>query len=288
MRPCFCLTLLIVLGANSTPADAAVITVYREVFPNDSVPSATTGAQRLEMQAQGWFGRQHGNEPFTPTTAASPSLSGQIAIPAAGSTELAPINSNPVGPTDQTGFLFWSPVQRAGIYLYTNEFPGLNTTDLRTITFESRNNTIYDPVNNPTDTERARMRLALLVGDEWYISDQGVYHTAGPNVWQQQLFDISTLTFGLFNDHNGLETPTSLPRNNDGSTGLSLPAGTVNAFGLYVGFNVQSPSTPTSATIRIDNFAIQAEAPVPEPATLAVMGGLFATAFGLVRGRRRK
>lgn len=200
--------------------NASAGVIYREVFPNDSVTTGT-GQQAAEGIAQGWYGQQHGGIPFTTAQ------SGQIAKPTQGVTpEMTPVNSNPVGPVAETGFYFWSPTNRAGIYLYTGEIAALslNTNKLTDVSWDSRNGGAVD--------SNSRMRLALLVGSDWYISDQGNNHTLGSATWQSNTLSLSSLTFGLFNDHSVTEPANALPRNNDGSTGLSLPAGTLNAIGL--------------------------------------------------------
>ena len=90
----------------ATTASAQSFTAYREVFPNKS----STNQGQLAID-QGWKGGQHDNPIANPPD-------GQISV-SAGSTELTPINSNPVGPIPpvvaNTGFAFYSPDQRAGV-----------------------------------------------------------------------------------------------------------------------------------------------------------------------------
>lgn len=141
------------------------------------------------------------------------------------------MNSNPQGPTADTGFLFWSPAQRASIYLYTNEVAALNllTSDLLSVSWDSRNSTNNSALST-------YMRLAFLVNGEWYIADLGEPHSAGSGgsaVWETNTVAPLSSTYRLFDDHNANEPTTALPRNNDNSPALQpLPIGTVDAVGL--------------------------------------------------------
>jgi hypothetical protein len=257
---------LAVAGVLAVQAAQATV-VYREVFPNDF--AATQG---LEATAQGWFGAQHGVEEFTPS-------SGQITKPASGNGEPGPINSNPQGAIDDTGFLFWSPANRAGIYLYTNEIAALNldSSAITTVSWDSRNSS--DNLNTGT-----RMRVAVRIGGDWYISDGAEPHSSGSGAaatWETNSMTLASQTFALFDDHNSGESLTSLPRNNDGDSGRALPGGAVEAIGLWINFNQTLAGGP-NPTIRIDNFTVEAAVPAPVTALL------FGTALlGLAAARRR-
>jgi hypothetical protein len=279
-RPFLTAASALALVTTLSAAHAAPTVVYREVFPNDFIVTAS-GPQAAEATAQGWYGAQHGGTPFV-------TQNGQIAKPASGNGEPGAINSNPQGLTTDTGFLFWSPNQRAGIYLYTGEVAGLSlsTADLLSVNWDSRNST--NNLNSST-----HMRLAFLVGGQWYISSVGEPHSSGSGsaaTWETNTLSPLSLSYQLFDDHSGLEPITALPRNNDNLPGLQpLPSGTLEAVGLWMNFNAALPSTDpnfANATIRIDNFEITANV-VPEPGSLALAGLAFAGLAGLRRVPRK-
>jgi hypothetical protein len=265
------------LFTSLSAAHAAPTVVYREVFPNDFVASTVSGPQAAEATAQGWYAAQHGGTPFV-------TQNGQIAKPASGSSEVSAVNSNPQGSTADTGFLFFSPSQRAGIFMYTGEVASLNlsTADLRDVIWESRNSSAnLDP--------RTNMRLAFLVGGQWFISSLSEQHSTGSGSsadWEINFISTVGMTYQLFNDNNSGEPATALPRNNDNSPALQpLPVGTVDAVGLWMEYN--TAVSGVNPTIRIDNFSIVADVkPVPLPGSLALLGLGLAGLAGLRRARR--
>jgi hypothetical protein len=248
--------------------------VYREVFPNDFISPTVTGAQGLEATAQGWYAAQHGGTPFVTS-------SGQIAKPASGNGEPGAVGSNPQGSTTDTGFFFWSPSQRAGIFMYTGEVAALNlsTSSLTEVRWDSRN-------SSDNSASSTNMRLAFLVGGQWFISSAGEPHSNGSGntaTWETNSLAPLSLTYQLFNDNNTNETPGSLPRNNDNLPAVqALPDGVIQAAGLWMSFNTAAPNV--NPTIRIDNFEISANT-VPIPGSLPLIGlGLV----GLMAARRSK
>lgn len=263
------------LGLLSTPALADTV-IYREIFPNDNSSNAADIAR-----SQGWFANQHGN-PYAPagnTEAQVSTLSGAPGM-------ATPVGSNPVGPTADTGFLFYSPSARAGIYLYTTEIGGVSADALQTVSWESRNSTFYDANwQNLTGDARDKvtdsfMHLAIRINGEWYVSDAANAHTLGSSTWQSQSIGVRSTLWTRFDDYNMGES--GLPRNLTGAEDLNLllPSGTVDAIGLWI--NKNQPSANNQAQIRIDNFTVTA---VPEPLTGVLLTAGLAT---LLRRRSRR
>ncbi|MEQ8848188.1 hypothetical protein [Botrimarina sp.] len=254
---------LAVAALSAATADAAI--EYREIFPNDS---STAGQGQLAID-QSWFAGQHDNSIASPPD-------GQISV-STGSTELPAINSNPVGPTADTGFAFFSPDQRAGVYIYTNEY-SFQSSDLNKVIWESRNNTGTATQPRPDIADFTDMHLVFRVDGEFYVSDTGVLHVGDRNAWTMNMLDPSTLTFGLFDTYIGGDT-TTLPRRTTtagSESGLALPDGTVDLFGLYIEKNF--------GTIRVDNFALDIDSAVVPEASAGLIW-LLLTGLAGARGR---
>jgi hypothetical protein len=255
------------LSAGAEAGSAPV--VYREVFPND-----TGGTQGDLAATEGWKGGQHDNPILNPPD-------GQISV-STGATEMTAVNSKPVGSTTNTGFLFYSPDQRAGVYNYTQEY-SLRSDDLRKVKWDSRNNTGTDnPIKNNDGSvneelmAKADMHLVFQVDSSWYVSDQGFQHQGDNSAWTNNKVDVSGLTYGLF-DRFKDENTDLLPRRTSTAalqSGLNLPSGTIDTFGIYVNKNF--------GTVRLDNYTLKA---VPTPS--AIGGGLLMLG-GLVMRRGRQ
>ena len=250
------------------PAQAGSFTAYREIFPNDS-----GGSQANIADTQGWKAGQHDNPIANPPD-------GQISV-GSGSTEKTPVNSNPVGPTADTGFAFYSPDQGAGVYNYTQEY-SIQSDMLRQVKWESRNDTGTDnPImsNGEVNEElmaKADMHLVFRVDGSWYVSDEGFQHQGDNDAWSQNSVKPQDETYGLFDDFKDSNTDL-LPRRTNVpalQSGLSLPSGTIDTFGIYLNKNF--------GTVRLDNYTLKA---VPTPT--AIGGGLVMFGGLLLQRRRR-
>ncbi len=253
----------------ATKVDASI--QYREVFPND----LSGQSQGQLATSQGWRAGQHDNSIASPPD-------GQISV-SSGSAELSPVNSNPVGSILDTGFAFYSPDQRAGVYIYTQEY-SFNSSLLDQVIWDSRNNT--GTRTNPSQqvADFTDMHLVLRVGGDFYVSDQAFLHQGNNSAWTTNTADLGALTFGLFDTYINNDT-TTLPRRTSNvaqQSGLSLPTGTVDLFGLYIDKNF--------GTIRIDNFALDLDdaGVVPEATAAVIWLGLSGVAGAGVFARRRR
>ncbi len=265
--------------------------IYREIFPNQGLTT------KENAFAQGWFGEQHGS---AITTAANQDLQLNSDSP---STEEQAINSNPQGVFPPSGRIFYSPNQRAGIYIFTDEYRFQSAT-LRRVSVDSSNSTCDSEANCPQGNFDALgdslMRPAFRIGDTWYIAVEGKNVTrTDPTDWQTSTFEINTLTFlvaDVYNPGECQSTDTNcLPRLRDPQeTVASLPPGEVTAFGIYIkkNFGVVSGG---NGTIRLDNFTLYGVlpgAPEPIPMTGVVGTAMLAGGLGLLGlfglGRSRK
>ncbi|MEN1681772.1 MAG: hypothetical protein AAGJ46_19495 [Planctomycetota bacterium] len=245
-------------------SESFAVLAYRETFPNQS-GGAT---QPILAGDQGWYGTQSGSNVVGQVDR------GSISAGSPGSAELLPINANPVGPTSpNTSFVFWSPGNRSNVFLYTLEF-SIPSTSIAQVSWESRNNEGSTTGLTEVQEGRTDQHLAFRVDGDVYVSDQGFLHQGDSNAWSPNSVDVSTLTFGLFDQFETGDTSFMPRRTTDVSqqSGLSLPSGTVDFFGLYTAQNL--------GTIRFDNFTVSA---IPEPSLFVVWGA----AAGLVLLRRK-
>ncbi len=260
-------------------------TIYREVFPNQSqggTPVDTDAYRKPEVFNQGWYGEQHGSHICT-----GPDQDLQILVnPNPAPPNLDPINSNPQGPlTPNTTGAFYSPVQRAGIYIFTSEYAFYSQV-LSEVRLQARNSACGTSGNTNSCTleqiDQSLMRPAFRINKVWYIADQGQnIQTAAPSPgsWNQYEFNLAGMTFKTASQYSATPEPVCngddayecsvdqfncLPRQ-DGTSGLPLPQGVVDAFGIYIIKNFAGEGA--RATYRIDNFEIVASVPCEDIAT---------------------
>jgi hypothetical protein len=203
--------------------------------------------QDPELRVQGWCGGNAGdplcaNGPGEPAPANNGGGEGAISVSAgSGVTPSQDINNDPQGPFDRDNFAFWSQTQiTADSFLYTDEYP-LETSQLTDVQWDQRSN------------ESVPMHLAFLVDGTWYISDQTWVASDASN-WVVIQVAVDSLTF--FERATGGD-PSTLPGGGvpGAAGGLSLPDGTISAFGVWW-------DGPKTATSRIDNFILRG---FPEP-----------------------
>lgn len=236
-------TLGFVAAAWDLPhADAAEVPVYRETFNlPDPLQGDPEGLSSFEVaEAVGWFGRRNGGSKGRP--GGSTNIAAPLQVFGPGCEPLESIGNDPVFAGDGRGT--WTP-QVLGVSIWTEEF-SFDAGLITRITFQMQHNQTTS--NN---------RLALLMGDTWYISDQFFNNTGG--ACQQASFDLATTTFGT--------SPVILPGMGtecfaDGlpcgpfkpepeTTGVPLPtSGIVDGFGIFI--------DGTSANHRFDNYTVYA------------------------------
>jgi hypothetical protein len=208
-----------------------------------------------------------------------------------GATEETPINSNPLGGLNPSGFGFWSKEAVSNNFFYTTEY-SLPSDSLLSVMWNSRNqsNSTNTPAGPGQGNENeVNTHLAFRIGNVWYVSDQGFLQQGDANQWRSNMVTISDLTWGLFNNWGGPENPGIIPGRSStmGSGIASLPAGTINAFGLWWE-RVDGPFT-ANATNRIDNFTLIGDAAIPEIDAMAGTGALaFLSGILLLLSDRRR
>lgn len=172
-----------------------------------------------------------------------------------------------------TQFIGYTPVQRAGINFFTNAI-NVPVGNISLVSVDTR---------PATYNQGGPDRLLILVDGTWYISDY-VAPINNTGNWVTETFDL-TGTFKLaVLDCGGGSVCT--PNTTTGPS-ISLPAGAVTAIGVQANWSGQN--NPSSGyVLRYDNFVVEGT-PVPEPASLAVLGlaALGLTAARRVRQQRR-
>ncbi|WP_295885900.1 VPLPA-CTERM sorting domain-containing protein [uncultured Thiohalocapsa sp.] len=238
--------------------------VYQETFP-----FTRELTQDAELRNQGWCGGNAGdafcNNPQVPGPG-SPNQGGEGAISASPGSTVTPsldINNNPQGPLAVDAFAFWSQTgTNAQSFMYTQEYM-LDVAMLDAVMWDQR------------DSSADAMHLAFRILDDWYISEQ-TFTQPDASQWIAQSASLASLSFFQI---DGGGDQTILPGGDSGPLFASLPAGTINAFGVWW----DSDKTHTS---RIDNFKLVA-AEAPLPGTLWLVGGALAGMAGMRRLRAK-
>ncbi len=215
------LAALAYIAAYIQPASAAPL--YRETFQfcprvkNGSLDADTLVAWKAIRKGKtlGDGGLLKSSEPGSPNV------------------QLKAFQSKPIGKT--SGNTLWTQ-PASGLTLYTTEFT-FDISSIIGVSWDQR----FDGLD-PVRVERNGSKVAFLIGNTWYISDQ-VFNVAKRSVWEPRSAVLSSLTFGT-----SVVSPGIGP-NTPANSGLSLPAkGTVSAFGLYI--------PRVNGRVRIDNFTL--------------------------------
>ena len=213
--------------------------LYRETFPFDDSVSGGP-AQGLH---QGWIGLRNGQ------AVGSSALS--IYDTVNGSTTLAPVNSNPLPDASAPDFAgFWSANGVQGVTLFTEEYQ-FPASVLSKVTLETKHDVASDSPN-PGDN---RHRLAIRIGQDWYLSDLELTQSASGSYELLTFLDPLSLSYrkAIFDGNN----PATAPRCDNLTTcvpGQSLPDGTVTGIGIF------TDRVSGGQKFRIDNFTLYTDA----------------------------
>ena len=216
--------------ALSLPAAGASAATYTETFPY------TGPTQEQSLRNAGWCGGNAGDAYCqTPVV-------GEGAISSGNGRDGAP------------GFAFWSKKgQHADSFLFTDEF-AFRTSRNPVLSWYQLDSGTSDPIH-----------IALLIGTDWYISDQ-TYRHASATDWMLMSAKLGSLTWFV----RGTGGNTAIfPGGGVGTGGSLLPADAlVSAFGFWW-------DGPKTANSRIDDVSVSI-VPVPGalPLLLAGLGGL--------------
>lgn len=151
---------------------------------------------------------------------------------------LKAFRSFPIGAT--SGNLLWTK-PTSGLTIFTDEF-SFDIGSIKRVQFDQR----FDGLN-ASNVERDGSKIAFLIGNIWFISDQ-TFNVAKRSVWETVDVDLSSLTWGMI--VGSATTGPSAPK----ITGLGLPAsGTVTAFGIFV--------PKVNDRVRIDNYTLKDASP---------------------------
>jgi len=256
LRQSFLLTgLMLGLGASAASAQDVV---YREIFPNNSMPN-----DNQTTASAGW---QNWINSGTTTIQQSSTDRGISSVSSgSGSNNGATSLLNGVtGSANATGFAFLSGFTSPMVY-FTREYNTLALNDLTSMSML---------VSNSTDLATP-MNFILEVGaGNWYVStvNQNHFTSAGAGGFTNGTAVTRTLSLA----GSTWNTLNFAPSANI-SVGLAaiLTGPTITGFGIY--------KTASSGSTRFDNFTITA---IPEPSTFAALAG--AGVLGLAAFRRRR
>jgi len=279
---CLTLKLVVLTGAIllSMPLTYADV-IYRETFGGPSTPAANVNTN---FEFDGWSGY------WSPTAQneAAGNTAGAWNNFGAGSslgipTNLTNINAGIEARTN--GFPFSSGFNSVSnnLLVYTTEYTvDTSIFSISTISFYSGNTSNTFPNGMPG------WRIAVQIGGAWYASDQLLIQTsivanaAGFNTSGQKLVFNWTTAAGAWDALTFVPGVTLALGPN---TGLALPGGNLDAFGLYSDPAINTNGVGGIATRRWDTYEINASA-IPEPSSVALVLIGAVTLLGLRRSRK--
>lgn len=240
-------------------AAASGAIVYRENFTN------ATGAPQ-HISYSGWQANRGADAEAVPQTG---EIYPQLSQGTADTPEPS-VNSNPTDPDANTGFIYsWggaTDVRYSPYLIWTNEY-SIDRSAYTDLTFSTKTN-----VGGNTTLADA-MRMAVRIGDDWFVSDPAVQPTA--TTWANS--GTTGLASGsLSGQWRTLEfTPGSPFVMGDFAP---LPAtGNIDAFGIF--------ADSKSVNVRFGSYQVEGT-PVPEPASAGIVA-VAVSALALRRSRRR-
>jgi hypothetical protein len=166
---------------------------------------------------------------------------------------LNPIESDPTGPQD--GYVYWSKAAD-GIVIMTDEHT-FDISSVKEISYDQRLDLPTPPTpapgEAPAPAPTVGTRFALVIGSQWYISDQS-FQQVSVQGYDPIAFNPADLTYGT-EPYDALVGPKA-PAN----AGFKLPAtGEVRAFGVFV--------VNPNGMVRLDNFTVHDKNTAPEAST---------------------
>ena len=199
---------------SEQPAPPEVI--YSEIFPNhlgedvNSNPEVDSSFTGLQI---GWYANKGAGEVASNVT---------VAYPQGAPLVIVPVNSNPMSEETSRGYVWVgedNPSAGTDYFFWTDEYAiDRDAWELDSVSWFSNFTLGETPTNQ---------RVAFQVDGQWYVSDQVFNQEAA--TWELKNFDPEETTWTelSFTPDVELEMDTL-------NTGLTLPDGDIDAFGLYV------------------------------------------------------
>ena len=199
---------------SEQPAPPKVI--YAEIFPNhlgedvNSNPEVDSSFGALQI---GWYANKGAGEVASNVTTAYPVGSPLIIVP---------VNSNPMSEETSRGYVWVGeddPSAGTDYFFWTDEYTiDRDAWDVSEVNWFTNYTTGEIPSNQ---------RVAFQVNGQWYVSDQ-TFLSDGTGAWELKQFDLEGSTWSKLKFTPDVELELDAL-----STGLALPDGDIDAFGLY-------------------------------------------------------
>lgn len=190
-----------------------------------------------------WFGIRSGNENNNLAAESYESYLQYDGFWAGPAVNNSPVVVTTPEPADQSrGVFYFTTVNVYNVTFFTREYTGINAEDIGWISWDML----------ARGTGDGDFNILLKIGGNWYTPDSG-FSISAPDLWTHFSVDLSTVTWvlmdGMDPENNSAEKLSYIPFRIEGTTPVSLPTGTVEAFGILL-------DNMTGGRLVMDNYKI--------------------------------